>query len=51
MQSPIVKLKADNSNLKKDQLKFTSVISHHRAKVEKYKEAVKTLQAEITTQG
>ncbi|KAF8590521.1 hypothetical protein K439DRAFT_1329564 [Ramaria rubella] len=47
---PIVKLKSDNSNLRKDQMKFTSVISHHRAKVEKYKEAVKTLQSEIFTQ-
>ena len=32
-------------------MKFSSVISHHRAKVEKYQEAIKTLQAEIGTQG
>lgn len=32
-------------------MKFTSVIVHNRAKVEKYKEAVKTLMAEIAAQG
>ncbi|KAF8487646.1 HEC/Ndc80p family-domain-containing protein [Gautieria morchelliformis] len=48
--APVVKLKLDNSHLKKDQMKFTSVISHHRSKVDKYKEAVKTLHAEIMTQ-
>ncbi|KAF8520204.1 HEC/Ndc80p family-domain-containing protein [Hysterangium stoloniferum] len=47
---PIVKLKADNSNLRKDQMKFTSVIAHHHAKVEKYSDSVKTLKAEINTQ-
>lgn len=50
-QPPIVKLRADNASLKRDQMKFTGVIVHNRTKVEKYKEAVKTLNAEITAQG
>lgn len=50
-QPPIFKLQEDNASLKRDQMKFTSVIVHNRAKVEKYKEAVKTLMAEIATQG
>ncbi|KIJ44151.1 hypothetical protein M422DRAFT_208441 [Sphaerobolus stellatus SS14] len=45
--APITRLKADNANLKRDQMKFTSVNAHHRGKSEKYREAVKTLQSEI----
>ncbi|GJJ12204.1 hypothetical protein Clacol_006445 [Clathrus columnatus] len=47
---PIVKLQADNERLRRDQMKFTGVISHTRAKVEKYKETVKKLKTEITAQ-
>lgn len=51
LKPPIVKLKADNVNLKRDQVKFTSVNNHHRGKIDKYREAVKTLQSEIGTLG
>jgi len=32
-------------------MKFTSVNAHHRGKIDKYKEAVKTLQSEIGALG